>query len=276
MKIVLKLSIAVGMCLAVLMSAEAIVSVRRLEKPRKQKQIVELAVCTCCGKKFSIESLSNGFCSKCWCKEHQILKDNGVCRKCKVNDMKKRDAAKCCICNESSKNTIVYDEYNGKSIVFYCIDHWCVIHNSHLQLAGDEYVCTTCEFCKQQEKEKAREAAEKEAKQQREMMHEKLLAEYDFLSKLADSAWPERHCEIHKWKEIYAPSFGGDYYTADAEAKHAQNYMKALELQDKGLLKCMCHNNMLVKHWKECEAKAEEAKKKLGELEQELMKSCKP
>ena len=257
--------------LTVTFCCEAVVSERRLGVPRKPKPVVELAVCTHCAKKFHRESLSNGFCNKCWCKDHQILKNNGVCRKCKVNDMKKRGTAKCCICNESSKNTIVYDEYNGKSIVFYCIDHWCVRHNSHLQLADDKYVCTACEFYEQQEKEKAREAAEKEAKLQREMMHEKLLAEYDLLSNLADSAWPERHCEIHKWKEVYAPSFGGDYYTEDAKAKYAQNYMKALELQDKGLLKCMCHDNKLVKHWKECEAKAEEAKKKLNKFEQTYM-----
>ena len=274
MKTMLKLCVVATLCLIALSSKAATIGERRLAK--KSKPTVELAVCTHCAKKFPRESLSNGFCSRCCCKEHQILKNNGVCRKCKVNDMKKRGTAKCCICNESSKNTIVYDEYNGKSIVFYCIDHWCVRHKSHLQLADGEYVCTACEFCKQQEKEREREAAEKEAKQQREMMCEKLLAEYDLLSKLADSAWPERRCEIHKWKAEYAPVFGGDYYTEDARANYAQNYMKALELQERGLLKCMCHDSGYVKYWKECCAKAGEAKKKWSESKQDLLKSCKP
>lgn len=103
-------------------------------------------------------------------------------------------------------------------------------------------------------------------------MRDQAQSEYELLDRIADAAYPEKRCEVHKWKAEYAPRFGGDYYTADAEAKYAQNYMKALELQDKGLLKCMCHDSGYVKYWKECCAKADEAKKKWTNLEQELKK----
>lgn len=95
--------------------------------------------------------------------------------------------------------------------------------------------------------------------------------------RIEEEMHPERLCEIHKWKECYAPIFGGDYYTADAKAKYAQNYMKALELQEKGVLKYMCHDNGRQQRWraqktKVCEAmvKLDEAVKKKKEAAKEL------
>lgn len=88
---------------------------------------------------------------------------------------------------------------------------------------------------------------------------------------VADKMYPERLCEVHKWKECYAPKFGGDYYTEDAKAKYAQNYMKSLELQDKGLLKCTCHDSELKKNWLYWMSKVNDDKKKL----EDAKKRCK-
>ena len=167
------------MCLAVL-SAEAVVGERRLYKPKKPKVAIELAICTCCGKKFPIESLTNRLCSKCYCKEHR----------------------------------------------------------------------------KQEEIEKAKKnmkAAE---------------VEMELAFTALSTALPEKHCDIHKWKAEYAPVFGGDYYTEDVKAKYAENYMKALELQGKGLLKCTCADHQA--HYLKCIDRCKEAKKKLEDAEKKV------
>lgn len=69
---------------------------------------------------------------------------------------------------------------------------------------------------------------------------------------------PGRHCAVHKWKERYAPKFKGDAYTEEQKALYANNYMRAIELLDKGLMKCTC----LDKHWND---KFNEARDKMRE-----------
>lgn len=261
MKYIVRVCIVSGLCLAVL-GAEAVVGVRRLEKPKKQKQTIELAVCTCCGKKFPRESLTNSFCSRCWCKEHRKMKTNGVCKWCKSAEKMKNGTAKCEICGKTSKEALLY--FSGWSSQHFCIDHWCPKHKIQLVLqdsASSEYSCPRC--IDEQETERKQEELEN-AKQNVKAAEVEL--------ELAFAAWsaalPEKHCDVHKWKAEYAPRFGGDYYTEDAKTKYARNYMKALELQEKGLLKCTCADHQA--YYLRCIGRCKEAKKKLEDAEKKV------
>ena len=80
---------------------------------------------------------------------------------------------------------------------------------------------------------------------------------------------PEKHCEVHKWKEIYAPRFGGDAYTAQQKTAYAENYMKAVELLDKGLLKCSCNNSVFKPMFDKARKSYEDAKAKIEKLKTE-------
>lgn len=273
MKTIAEICIVAVMCFAASSTEAYVAGARRLDKPRKPKPV--LAECASCAKKLPRESLANGFCSKCWCKDHRKMKTNGVCRQCKIDSMMKKGTARCGICGKTSKDALLYNDSSSKSIEFWCIDHWCPKHNACYLRVGSNYVCIACEDIRRQEEEKSREDAAKKAELMKERqlrtMHAVLTEEYRKWKLVADKAWPELHCEVHKWKAEYAPRFGGDYYTADAKAKYAQNYMKALELQDKGLLKCMCHDSELIAYWKECAVVAEKAKKRLEQFELKYM-----
>lgn len=117
----------------------------------------------------------------------------------------------------------------------------------------------------EQERKRARLAAEKKRLDDAAENVRKAKMDLELAELVAENAFPEKLCEIHKWKEYYAPRFGGDYYTTDAKAKYAQNYMKALELQEKGLLKCMCYDSNLKQNWLDAQSKVNETKKKLEE-----------
>lgn len=65
---------------------------------------------------------------------------------------------------------------------------------------------------------------------------------------------PEKHCDVHKWKEQYA--------TEEQRAAYANNYMKAIELLDKGLMKCTCSD----KYWRD---KYNEVWKKMREASEQ-------
>lgn len=131
----------------------------------------------------------------------------------------------------------------------------------------------------EEERTKERERIAEERKKLEDAFAEvrKAKDELEVAKRVGDSMYPERLCEIHKWKECYAPIFGGDYYTEDAKAKYAQNYMKSLELQNKGLLKCTCHDSEHWKNWRylmsevnDAEKKLEDAKKRSKEVYEKL------
>lgn len=144
----------------------------------------------------------------------------------------------------------------GRKQDYYAQCKWCLEKKSRWEKQKEEL--QQKEFERKRRKREELEKAKKSVKDAE--------VELEFALSALSAALPEKHCDVHKWKAEYAPRFGGDYYTADAEAKYAQNYMKALELQDKGLLKCMCHDSKRIAYWKECEAKAENAKKKLEHM----------
>ena len=277
MKTMLKLYAVATLCLIALSSSAVVIGERRLEKPRKKTQISRKSstpisglkhyYCKQCDKKFyDARSLNaRGYCSVCWCKVHDKAKQlvNGyyICRNCTAEKMRSNGTAKCSICSRTSKEIKLLYQTNGTlfPIEFYCVDHFCYSHNTPFQLFSDRYVCLAC-----------KKLDEKAERMRLVYKREELEREYLAACAVVKEAYPERRCEIHKWKAEYAPKFGGDYYTTDAETKYAQNYMKALEMQDKGLLKCMCHDSRYVKYWTECCAKADEAKKKLADFEKKV------
>ena len=81
-------------------------------------------------------------------------------------------------------------------------------------------------------------------------------------------AMPERHCEVHKWKEEFAPKFNGDLYTEQQKTAYAQNYMKALELMRDGLLKCTCNSSYWKQKYDAADKLYEDADAKMRALEQ--------
>lgn len=98
--------------------------------------------------------------------------------------------------------------------------------------------------------EKAEKAAEKEAARIIEEKERPFRIEYALLQKkLQECAKqmerynPELRCEIHKWKEVYAPKFGADAYTEQQKTLYGANYQGALKLQQDGILKCSCKDD---------------------------------
>ena len=47
-----------------------------------------------------------------------------------------------------------------------------------------------------------------------------------------------KNCPIHKWDELYAPVYGGDFYTNSAKAQYFQSKMAALQAGQK----CTCYS----------------------------------
>ena len=70
--------------------------------------------------------------------------------------------------------------------------------------------------------------------------------------------YPEKHCEIHKWKEIYAPKF--------EKSAYGLNYMKAIELMGKGLIKCSCSSEFWNLKYDEAVKEVKRIEKQIDEL----------
>lgn len=92
--------------------------------------------------------------------------------------------------------------------------------------------CPNC--AKRLKDEKSRIESEKkmrEAKDEENKLREAKIKE-------KEDALTASVCMIHKW--CFVPRFGGDYYTESIKAQFGANYMHALELEEKKLLKCSC------------------------------------
>lgn len=223
--------------------------------------------CKQCDKKFYyVRSLNaSGYCADCWCKKHSRAKSTvgkkSRCRNCVAEKMKSDGSARCTICKRTSKEVELLFQTNGTAfpIEFYCIDHFCKVHNMPFKMHEGKPICFGCEVNEiEEELSKANDARKRELEKASETAR-KAEADLEIALMIYDNANPEKCCEVHKWKDIYAPRFGGDYYTEDARAKYAQNYMKSLELQEKGLLKCTCNENK--QYWLACKSKANEAQR---------------
>ena len=122
--------------------------------------------------------------------------------------------------------------------------------------------------------EKARQDAFREKERPFREAYSVLDARLTAASMKMNSTNPEKHCDIHKWKERYAPKFKGDLYTEQQKNDYASNYMKALELMDKGLLKCTCNDSFYkvqfeaaTKEWQELFKKIQALKEAHPEID---------
>lgn len=122
--------------------------------------------------------------------------------------------------------------------------------------------------------EKARQDAIREKERPFREAYSVLDARLTAASMKMNSTNPEKHCDIHKWKERYAPKFKGDLYTEQQKNDYASNYMKALELMDKGLLKCTCNDSFYkvqfeaaTKEWQELFKKIQALKEAHPEID---------
>ena len=117
--------------------------------------------------------------------------------------------------------------------------------------------------------------AEKAMAKEKATKEQPFRIEYARLNGILDAALrqmerfdPRRHCEIHKWKEEFAPKFNGDAYTEQMQATYAANYMKALELQGQGKMKCTCSNEYYRSMYHEAFKLLEETRRKIDELKE--------
>lgn len=123
---------------------------------------------------------------------------------------------------------------------------------------------------------KARMAArrEREAKEARERpvreeykRHSDALHEARIVMEMCN---PEKYCMVHKWKECYAPRFGGDYQTEQSKNEYARNYLEALRSQKDGIIKCTCDDSARVKLFKEAMQKVMDEKSALEAMREEF------
>ena len=118
-------------------------------------------------------------------------------------------------------------------------------------------------LAKEEAERKAREAEEIE----RRRLYEKPFRDaFDRLRvELEETAYKmelcntERHCEVHQWKTCYAP-------TVEQQSAYGANYMNALELLKKGLLKCSC-NSLLIQQYEEAKKECHALENKMQELQ---------
>ena len=111
---------------------------------------------------------------------------------------------------------------------------------------GLKYITEKCyvacpDCAKRLKDEKSRIEAEKkacEAKIKEDKLRESKIKEDKLKEDKKANALKARICKIHKW--CFVPRFGGDYYTESVKALFGANYMQALELEEKKLLKCSC------------------------------------